>query len=101
MDPSEVSLSVLQGAGKRVRVPDALPTSDRAHLAIQVRADGECTLVVNRERVATSLILLPTIPREQWTLVIEGDAVGTEIFVKISTSGRRFGIEFSPALTLF
>jgi hypothetical protein len=82
IDLSELSFSVTPGVESRVRVPDALPTSGWTHLAIQVRPDGECSLVVNRERVVTSPILLPTTPVNQWTMVIEGDAIGTEVFVR-------------------
>jgi hypothetical protein len=82
LDPSEAVLFLTPGVETRVKLPDALPTSEWTHVAIQVRADGESSLVVNHERVATSPILLPTIPRYQWTLIVEGDAVGTEVLVR-------------------
>ena len=81
-DPSESALFLTPGVETRVRLPDALPTSEWTHVAIQVRADGESSLVVNHERVATSPILLPTIPGHQWAIVIYGAAVGTEVLVR-------------------
>lgn len=65
-----------------MNLPDALPTSGWTHVAIQARPDGESSLVINRKRVVASLILLPTTPSHQWTLVVEGDAVGTEVLVR-------------------
>ncbi len=81
-DPSDISFRVAPGGEIRVNLPDALPTSGWTHVAIQVRPDGEPSLVINRERVATSPILLPTTPSHQWTVVVEGDAVGTEVLVR-------------------
>ncbi len=82
MDLSELYLQITPGVESRVRVPEALPTTGWTHLAIQVRADGECSLVVNRERVATSPILLPITPMNRWTVIVEGDAVETEVFIR-------------------
>jgi hypothetical protein len=82
LDPSDISFRVTPGVETRVRVPTALPTAGWTHIAIQVRADGGCSLVVNRQRVATSPILLPTNPRVQWTVAVDGDAVGTELLVR-------------------
>ena len=56
------------GVETRVNLPDALPTSGWTHMAIQIRADGEPSLVVNRERVATSPVLLETTPLQQWNI---------------------------------
>jgi len=82
MDPSEATLQATPGVETRVKLPGALPTSEWTHVAIQVRADGEASLVVNHERVATSPVLLHTSPRYQWTVSIDGDAMGTELLVK-------------------
>jgi len=82
MDPSDVSFIVSPGVEKRAHLPEALPSSDWTHVAIQVRLDGESNLVVNRERVTTSPILLSTDPTFQWTVTIDADAVGTEVLVR-------------------
>jgi hypothetical protein len=51
-------------------------------MALQVRADGEATLVLDGQRVATNPVLLQTQPGQEWTLVLQGDAVMSEIFVR-------------------
>jgi hypothetical protein len=81
-DPSDIRLMVSPGVETRVNLPEALPSSGWTHLAIQVRADGEVSLVVNRERVGTSPVLLNTVPIHRWNLVLEGDAVGTRLFFR-------------------
>jgi hypothetical protein len=82
LDLSELSLLVSPSVETRVRIPDALPTGDWTHVALQIRADGESSMVVNRQRVATSPVLLNTTPAHQWNLVLEGDAVGTRLFIR-------------------
>ena len=82
LNPSEVSLQMTPGFEARDEVPASLPSSGWTHVALQIRADGEPSLVINRERVLTSPILLPTVPRGQWTIKLRGDAVGTELFVR-------------------
>ena len=82
LDRSELSLMVSPGVETRARVPESLPTSGWTHVAIQVRADGECSLVVNRERVATCPIHLRTDALHRWTVKLSGDAVGTEVYVR-------------------
>ena len=81
-DLSNLLLFVTPGVETRADLPDALPTSDWIHAAVQVRADGETSLVINRERVATSKVLLPTTPLHQWNLIVDGDAVGTRLFIR-------------------
>jgi hypothetical protein len=82
MDPSEVSLLATPGVETRVPLPDVLPTSGWTHVALQIMADGECSLVINRERVATSPRRIHTGSRFPWTVVVDGDAVGTEVYVR-------------------
>jgi hypothetical protein len=82
LNPSEVSLRTTPGVETRARIPEALPTQGWTHIALQVRPDGETSLVVDRERVATSPVLLTTQPKYQWTLLVDGDAVGTELFIR-------------------
>ncbi|MBT8396744.1 MAG: AAA family ATPase [Gemmatimonadetes bacterium] len=82
LDPAEAYLRITPGVETLARVPEDLPTSDWTHVAIQVRADGECSLVINRKRVATSPILVPTRPHAHWTVSIDGDAVDTEVFIR-------------------
>jgi hypothetical protein len=86
MNPSQVRLYVTPGSENLVEVPEALPTPGWTHVAIQVRADGEPSLVINRQRVATAPIRIRTTPRYQWSAVIDGDAVGTQPMV------RNFGV---------
>lgn len=82
MDPSQVSMEVTPSVENRVRLPEDLPTSGWTHAALQVRPDGEASLVINRQRVATSPIRLSTVPHTRWTVVLDGDAVGTDVFVR-------------------
>jgi len=82
MDLSEVRLYVTPGAEDLVRLPGDLPSTEWTHVAIQVRADGEPSLVINRRRVATSPIRIEMQPRFQWSVVIDGDAVGTDLLVR-------------------
>lgn len=82
LDPSEISISTFPGRILNVRVPEALPSDGWVHLALQVRADGQTSLVVNRQRVAVAPVALDTRPSHQWVLLIQGDAIGTEIFVR-------------------
>ena len=82
MDLSEVRLYVTPGAEILPEVPGDLPSTEWTHVAIQIRADGEPTLVINRRKVATSPIRIEMEPRFQWSVVIDGDAVGTDLLVR-------------------
>jgi len=82
MDPAEASLMVGGTAEERVRLPDALPPGGWTHVAVQVRADGQVALVVNRNVVAVSPLKLRMHPYERWTVSLEGDAVGTDLFAR-------------------
>jgi hypothetical protein len=82
MDPSQLSLITSPGPLKMVRVPDALPSDDWVHIALQVRADGDVSLVVDRERIASAPVTLQALPGKDWYLVVQGDAVGTELYVR-------------------
>jgi hypothetical protein len=81
-DPSEARLVVSPGRETMVSAPDVLPSSDWVHMALQIRADGECALILNRQKIGTSPIVLDTRPRHAWHLVLIGDAIGTEILVR-------------------
>ena len=82
LDPTEVSLLVTPGVEILAQAPESLPPKRWTHLAIQVRPDGECSLVVDRERVGTCPIRIPTTPVAQWTVKLDGDAVGTDLYVR-------------------
>jgi len=82
MDLSEVRLYVTPGSETLVGVPEDLPSAEWTHVAIQIRADGEPSLVINGQRVATSPIRIEMEPRFQWSVVIDGDAVGTDLLIR-------------------
>jgi hypothetical protein len=82
LNDTEASVSVFPGTETRVRLPDALPPEDWTYVALQVRADGQAILVVNREPVLTNPIYVPTRPVHGWTLVIRGNAVDTNLFAR-------------------
>jgi DNA-binding SARP family transcriptional activator len=82
LDLTEASIWVTPGRKRRVRAPESFPPDDWTHLALQVRADGEATLVVNRQRLVSNPIRLHTPPESRWTLIVEGDAIGTDIYVR-------------------
>jgi len=82
MNPAEAALTVIPGTENRIRLPHLLPPSNWTHVALQLRADGQVTLVVDRQPVATNPIHIHTQPKHQWTVLVEGSAVGTEIFVR-------------------
>ncbi len=91
-DPSEVSISTTPGLVRDVRVPEVLPTGDWIHIALQVRVDGVATIVLNRERIASAPVTLQNLETGKFHLVIQGDAVGTEVFVRNLTvwPGERY-----------
>jgi len=88
MDPAEASFLTGEGVDERVRLPGTLPPADWTHVAIQVRADGLAALVVDRQVVAVSPVRLRVRPDEGWTIMVEGDAVGTDLLVRNLTIWR-------------
>ena len=93
MDPAEASFLVGDGAEERVRLPGVLPPMDWTHVAIQVRADGQVGLVVDRKVVAVSPLRLRIRPDRSWTVTVQGDAVGTDLLARNLTIWRelRYG----------
>jgi hypothetical protein len=82
MNPVELALHTSPGALELVRVPDALPSDDWVQIALQIRADGDASLVVDRRRITSAPVTLQLLPGIEWYLVIKGDAVGTELYVR-------------------
>jgi hypothetical protein len=82
LDPAQVAVITSPGPLKLARVPEALPSEDWVHIALQVRADGDVSLVVDRQRVASAPVTLQALPAKDWYLVIQGDALGTELYVR-------------------
>jgi hypothetical protein len=82
MNPAELALTTSPGALDLVRVPGALPADDWVHIALQVRADGDVSLVVDRQRITSAPVALQTLPGKEWYLVLQGDALGTELYVR-------------------
>lgn len=80
-DPREATLNIA-AVEKRVRVPDAFSPDEWTHVAVQIRPDGQTTLVVNGEIVATAPVRLRTEPRWRWHFTVHGDAVDTEVLVR-------------------
>jgi hypothetical protein len=69
-------------ATQRLRLPQHLPSDDWIHVALQVRGDGEVTLVVNREPVARAVVRLSSEPDSQWRIVLLGAPYGSELLVR-------------------
>jgi DNA-binding SARP family transcriptional activator len=65
-----------------IRVPSILPTDDWVHVALQVTAGGEASLVLERERWLTHPVRLATAPQGAWHLVLFGRAVGVDVFIR-------------------
>jgi hypothetical protein len=82
MDRSRFALTV--NPGRQVDFPAPEPIADDGwiHLALQVRADGLTSLVVNRQRIGTSPVDLHTDPPRDWHILFHGTTVGTELFVR-------------------
>ena len=92
MDPSEVAVVVAPGRELHVEVPDVLPSDDWVHMALQIRADGETSLVVNRQPVGVNPVDLQTDPRLEWHVILFGTVVGTELYMRNLTvwPGERY-----------
>ncbi|MGD2123481.1 MAG: AAA family ATPase [Gemmatimonadota bacterium] len=82
LDPTELALGTHPGPLQMVRVPEDLPSDDWVHIALQVRADGYTSLVINRRRVGSAPVLLKSHEGKDWFLLLQGDAVGTELYVR-------------------
>ncbi len=88
LDPREGSFLIRSGLERPVRVPDVFPPEEWTHVAIQVRADGEVSLVVDREVVARSAVRIDTDPDNQWALMITGNAVEARPMIRNLTIWR-------------
>ena len=86
------------GRTRTLRIPGILPSEDWVHMALQVRADGEASLVLDRQPVGSSPATLRMDDAGPWFLLIQGDAVGTEIYVRNLAiwPGERYGPEADP-----
>jgi hypothetical protein len=92
MDPSEISVTVSPGRERYFRAPEALPNDGWVHLALQVRADGLTTGVVDRRRQGENPVALLTDPTIDWHLVLGGTVLGTELYIRnlIVWQGERY-----------
>jgi hypothetical protein len=81
-DPAEGVLEVPPSVSTWVRLPGALPASDWTAVALQVRPDGEVSLFLNREHVATSPVSLVTEGTGGWFLLLDGKSVGADTFLR-------------------
>ena len=88
LDPTEFSLKLQPGVESLFHLPETPSGHDWIHAGIQLRADGEVSLVVNREKVAVSPIRIRTQPRAEWVLVLGGKAVETELQLRNLTIWR-------------
>ena len=77
------SISLSAGfATQRLHLPQYLPSDDWIHVALQVRGDGEVTLVVNREPVARAAVHLSRASDAQWRVTLFGAGYGSELLVR-------------------
>ena len=81
-DPRQAALQVVPGLRIVVDAPQVFPTDEWVHAAIQIRADGEVSLYLNHRLAAVSPVKLLTEPTNQWVVVLDGEAVGTELLVR-------------------
>jgi hypothetical protein len=82
MDTTEFGVTVNPGRESVFRTRGPLTTDGWIHVALQVRADGLTSLVVNRQRVGVSPVALLVEDPEDWYLVLIGTTVGTEVYVR-------------------
>lgn len=61
------------------RLEDRLPPDGWTHVAVQLRADGEVSLALNRQVVVVSSLLAENGPDTRWRVVLGGAAVDTEL----------------------
>ena len=83
MEDDGVEIQVQRGFGNhRAPAPGLLPSDDWVHLALQLRADGELSVWVEREHVFTGPVHLDTAPETGWRVAILGASYETELFVR-------------------
>ncbi|NNM03456.1 MAG: AAA family ATPase [Gemmatimonadetes bacterium] len=83
MDPAEASFFVEPGPAEvRVRREELFPQEGWVQAAIQIRADGHASLILNHEVVATNPVRIDTHPKTRWTVRLDAEAVGTEVAVR-------------------
>lgn len=88
LDPTEISLRLQPGVESFFHLPETPSGRDWIHAGIQVRADGEVSLIINREKVAVSPIRIRTQPKAWWVLFLGAKAVETEVQVRNLTIWR-------------
>ncbi|TVR59262.1 MAG: hypothetical protein EA422_15275 [Gemmatimonadales bacterium] len=82
-DPTRGTFEVATGFPQvGVDLSAHLPTDDWAHAALQMRADGTLTLLVNRTPVATSPLRLRNGANTEWRVVMYGSSWETEALVR-------------------
>jgi len=81
-DPTEAVLEVSPSVSTWIRRPDLIPATGWTAVALQVRADGEVSLFLDREHAATSPVNLSTGDDGPWLLLLMGKSVGSEVLVR-------------------
>lgn len=83
MDPAAADLRVVQGfPSKRLELNEPLPNDDWTHLAVQMRADGEVSVFVNRELVGTSPLRARNDTDTRWRILLIGSSWETEALAR-------------------
>ncbi len=81
-DSNEAVLEVSPSVSTWIRRPDLIPAKEWTAVALQVRADGEVSLFLDREHVATSPVDLSTGDDGPWLLLLTGKSVGSDVLVR-------------------
>jgi len=82
-DPAKGTLEVAPGFPRMdMDLSPHLPTDNWTHAALQMRADGTLTLLVNRTPVATSPLRMRNGPDTEWRVMLLGSSWETEALVR-------------------
>ncbi len=82
-DPTRGTFTVAAGFPQMVvDLSDHLPTDDWTHAALQMRADGTLTVLVNRTPVATSPLRLRNTADTEWRVALYGSSWETEALIR-------------------
>jgi hypothetical protein len=82
LDWAEGTMTLGLGAETLIRSQELLPPRDWVHMALQVRADGQLSFVLNRRVVAISSVHMRAQALHVWRLTLGGDAVDSEVFLR-------------------
>lgn len=81
-DPAEAVLEVSPSVSTWIRRPGLIPASEWTRVTLQVRADGQVSLFLDQEHVATSPVNLPTGEEGPWLLLLLGKSVGAPVLLR-------------------